>query len=306
MGQMSPDSFRVAIQFFRRALDVDATYARSYAGLARCYATSGHLSFMPPKEAFTLAKAAAKKALEFDQNLPDAHIAMGLVFLWYEWQWKSAEEEFRAAMRLSPNDADAHLYFGVYYILQEMPDEAIREARRALDLDPLSPRVSAMLAWVLCFAGQVDAAVEQIHRTLELDPESMAAKALLAETHLLKGRFKEAVKIFQPWPWAKAHLGMAYALDGDHDSARQILTEIKAPTQAAYQSRYDIGMLALVLGNVEEGFDFLEKSFAERDPKLVFVRSTVDVTPELQVFREHPRYHRLLERLGYGDGLGVS
>ncbi len=102
MGQVSPDSFRNAIQFFRRALDVDATYARSYAGLGLCYATSGHMSFMPPREAFTLAKAAATKAIEFDPKLADAHIAMGMVSLWYEWRWENAEKELRSATMLSP------------------------------------------------------------------------------------------------------------------------------------------------------------------------------------------------------------
>jgi TolB-like protein/Tfp pilus assembly protein PilF len=299
MGQISPDSYRAAIQLFRRALDLDATYSRSYAGLALCYATSGHLSFMPPKEAFTLAKAAAAKALEFQETLPDAHLAMALVYLWYEWRWDATEQELRTAAILSPNDPYVHLFQGVYWIIQGQVERAIREARRAMDLDPLSPQVSAMLGWVLCFAGQTDEAVEQLQRTLNLDPGYLVAKALLGETHLLKGNFDEAISIFEPWPWAKSHLATARALSGDTETAHKILAEIKSPSQAGYQSRYDIGMLCLALDLVEEGFDNLDKSFEERDPKLVFVRAVVSVTPHLEPVRQHPRYLRLLEKIGY-------
>jgi tetratricopeptide (TPR) repeat protein len=158
-----------------------------------------------------------------------------------------------------------------------------------------------MLGWVLCFAGQTDEAIAELHRTLELDPGYIVAQALLAETHLLKNNFEEAIKIFKPWPWAKSHLATTYALSGDTEAARNILEEIRTPNQARYQSRYDIGMLCLVLNEVENGFDSLEQSFAERDPKLIFIRPVFEVTPHLQSLRQHPRYLQLLDKLGYGS-----
>ncbi len=299
MGHISPEGFRSAIQLFRRALDLDATYARSYAGLGLCYAMSGHLSFMPPKEAFTLAKAAAAKALEFQETLSDAHLAMALVYLWYEWRWDEAERELRSAATLSPNDPDAHLLQSIYWIIQGQWERAVREARRAMDLDPLSPRVSAMVGWVLCFAGQIDEGAAQLQRTLDLDPGYIVAQALLGEIHLLKGNFEKAIEIFEPWPWAKSHLATARALSGDTETAHKMLAEIKAPAQAGYQSHYDIGMLCLALDLLEEGFDNLDESFDERDPKLVFLRPVVEVTPHLQFLRQHPRYLRLVEKIGY-------
>ncbi len=301
MGQVSPDSFRNAIQFFRRALDVDATYARSYAGLGLCYATSGHMSFMPPREAFTLAKAAATKAIEFDPKLADAHIAMGMVSLWYEWRWENAEKELRSATMLSPNDPDAHLYLAVYHIVAGQPDRAIAEGRRAVELDPLSTRVSVMMGWVLCFAGKTAEAIDQLRRTLELDPGYIVAKMILGEAELLKGNHKTAIEIFEPWPWAKAHLGIAYAVGGDMAAAEKILEEIKKPSMAAYQSAYEIGALCVAVGRLDEGFDYLDQSYAERDPKLVFVRAVFDITPHLQNYRQHPRYRQLLQKMGYGS-----
>lgn len=299
MGQISPESYRSAIQLFRRSLDHDTTYARSYAGLALCYATSGHLSFMQPKEAFTLAKAAGAKALEFQETLPDAHLAMAMVYLWYEWRWDAVEQELRTAATLAPNDPYVHLFQGIYWITQGQRERAIREARRAMDLDPLSPQVSAMLGFVLCFAGQTDEATEQLQRTLNLDPGYLVAKVLLGEAHLLKGNFEEAIKSFEPWPWAKSNLGTAYALSGDTESALKLLAEIKAPSQNGYQSRYDVGMLCLALNLVEEGFDNLDQAFEQRDPKLVFLRPVVEATPHLQPLSQHPRYLRVLEKIGY-------
>jgi tetratricopeptide (TPR) repeat protein len=254
---------------------------------------------MPPKEAFTLAKAAATKALEFQETLPDAHLAMALVYLWYEWRWDMAEQELRTAATLSPNDAYVHLFQGIYWVIQGHRERAIREARRALDLDPLSPQVSAMLGFVLCMTGHPDEAVEQLQRTLSLDPGYLIAQALLGETHVLKGNYQEAIRIYEAWPWAKSYLATAYGLSGDTETALKILAEIQAPSQAGYQSRYDIGMLCLALQRLEEGFDNLDRSLEERDPKLAFLRTVVDVTPHLQPVRQHPRYLRMLEKIGY-------
>jgi len=301
MGQVSPDSFRNAIQFFRRALDVDATYARSYAGLGLCYATSGHMSFMPAKEAFTLAKAAATKAIEFDPKLSDAHIAMGMVSLWYEWRWENAETELRTATALSPNDPDAHLYLAVYYIVTGQPEKAVAEGRRAMTLDPLSTRVSVMMGWILCFAGKTDESAEQLRRSLELDPGYIVAKMLLGETELIKGNYKQAIELFGPWPWAKGHLGMSYAMEGNLEAAEKVLAEMKVPTTPSYQSAYEIGLLCLVLDRADEGFDYLDQSYSEHDPKLVFVRAVFDITPHLKDYRQHPRYRQLLQKMGYGS-----
>ncbi len=124
---------------------------------------------------------------------------------------------------------------------------------------------------------------------------------ILGEAELLKGNYKTAIEIFEPWPWAKAHLGIAYAVGGDTAAAEKILEEIKKPSMAAYQSAYEIGALCVALGRLDEGFDYLDQSYAERDPKLVFVRAVFDITPHLQNYRQHPRYRQLLQKMGYGS-----
>ncbi len=297
MGQTTPDGYRNAIQYFRRALDVDPTYARSYAGLGLCYATSGHMSFMPPQEAFTLAKAAASKAIEFDAKLSEAHLAMGMVYLWYEWKWDAVDEELSTAAALAPNDPGVHICQSVYNIIRQQPQSAVREMKRALELDPLSTRVSAMYGWALCFAGKTNEAVDQLHRTLDMDPEYLVAKLLLGEAHLLRGNYQEAIKIFEPLSWAKVYIGIAHAMDGNTMMAIKILNEIKGPSALGYQSPYDIGMLSLAVNHIDEGFDFLEQAWAKRDPKLVFLRPEFEVTPFWQPFREQPRYQELVQKL---------
>ena len=305
MGQTTPDGYRNAIQYFRRALDVDATYARSYAGLGLCYATAGHLAFMPPAEAFTLAKAAASKAIGFDPNLSEAHVAMGMVYLWYEWNWDAVNDELNAAAALAPNDPNVHVCQSVYNIICQRPQQAVNGMRRALDLDPLSSSVSAMYGWALCFAGKTDEGATQLNRTLNMDPDYIGAKALLGEANLLKGNYQEAIKIFEAMPWAKAYMGIAYAMDGNAEMAQKILDELKAQVPLGYQSPYDIGILSLALNRLDEGFNLLEQAWDKRDPKLVFLRPEFEVTPLLRPFRDDPRYQRLVHKL-YAGGVRVA
>ena len=186
-------------------------------------------------------------------------------------------------------------------------DAVSRSVAVVTELDPLSTRVSAMYGWALCFAGKTNEAEVQLHRTLDMDPEYMVAKALLGETYILSGNYEEAIKIFEPLPWAKAYMGMAYALDGNTVMAEKILDEIKGPSPFGYQSPYDIGILSLAVNRMDEGFDMLEEAWDKRDPKLVFLRPEFEVTPGLRPLRELPRYQQLVDKLYLShDGARVS
>jgi serine/threonine protein kinase/Tfp pilus assembly protein PilF len=293
----TPEGIQQSIRYFRKALDLDPTYARSYSGMATCYAWAGHSSFIPPKTAFSLSNASAKKALEFDPELAEAHASMALVSLFYDWNWERAEQGFRRAIALNANLAEAHVMYSKLLTREFRFDEAIREAQQGLDLDPLSPSVSTNLAWALCFAGRYDDAIEQIHRTLQLNPDYLPARPLLAQVYLLKERYAEAIAILERWTSATAHLGAAYALGGNYEAAHKVLKEITHPGQSVHRSSFDIGLLCLYLDDSDDGFRWLEKACDERDNKLIFLGNAVHLTPQLRKFQADPRYLEILSRI---------
>ena len=266
----TPDGFQQGWKFFRQALDLDPTYARGYAGLAMTYARAGNFGYLPGSDAFSQAKAAAHKALEFDPNLAEAHAAAALVAFYYEWNWPAAERSFLEALRLNESYADAHQYYSLFLASQLRHDAALLQARRALELNPLSPAAGANVALVLTMAGRYDEALEDIEKLRYLHPEFLPGHVMLASTLLYVGRYDEAIGLLKQWSWTRAHLGWAHALAGRRDEARAIFAELVA---ANYRGTFDLTILAFLLGDVDEGARWLERAIAQRDNKLFGLRA---------------------------------
>lgn len=190
--RLTPPAFQQAWRYFQKALEIDPTYARTYAAMAMTYARAGTYGFLP--DAFPRAQAAAHKALELDPDLAEAHTAMGLVAMYFEWDWAMADRCFRRALELNPNYADAHMFYSICLtFVLDRPDEGLREARQAVELDPLSTLAGSNLAWVLVFVGRGEEALEQINRTLVVDPDYLPAKAMLATVYGISVVTKRAI-----------------------------------------------------------------------------------------------------------------
>src|SRR5882724_6574690 len=170
--------FKKAIDYFQQAIEIDPTYALAYAGLADTYYRLSNI-YSPTREAMPKARAAALKALEIDETLSEAHSSLGLIKMFYEWDWPGAQEEFARAIEINPNNALAHQRFGLYFDLLGRADEAIRELRIALEIDPLSLQISQSLALAFLLAHDYQRALEEIHRTLEMDGNYHPAVYLL-------------------------------------------------------------------------------------------------------------------------------
>ncbi len=298
---LSEDSGRKAMDEFNRAISLDPTYAPAYAGLADTYSLAGLVYSLPPREAFPRAEAAAKKALELDEELADAHAALGYIELVYDLDWAASDREFQRALSLNPNAAVAYECVAVRLAALGRRDEAIAAIRRALDCDPLSPELNAVLGWILYFARKYDQAIKQLETTLELNPEFGTARIFLGQAYEQTGQYDLAIAQFQKMktdsqgsPTALAALAHTYAVAGRAEAARKTLEETKALSRRTPLPPSFLVPVYAGLGQKAEAFVNLEKAFAERDSFLIYV----NVDPRYDTLHSDPRFQDLVRRLG--------
>ena len=171
--------FQQAIKCFEQAVHVDPTYARAYAGLADSYALLGGYSGYPQKQFMLKARAAALQALQLDNNLAEAHVSLALIAQNYDWDWKTAEQEYRQAIRLDPNYATAHHWFAEFLSYQGRFDESFEEIERARLLDPLSLIIATDKGAIFYYSRQYDRAIAQLQSVLDMDPNFQRARMVI-------------------------------------------------------------------------------------------------------------------------------
>jgi DNA-binding SARP family transcriptional activator len=293
------ESLRKAIGYFKDAIEKDAAYALAYSGLADCYNLLSLYSVMPPKEAMPMAKAAAKKAIEIDESLAEAHTSLALTYLYYDWNWEAAEREFQCAIELNPNYATAHHWYHEYLIARGRFDEQMAEILHAEELDPVSLIINTDVGWGLYYARQYDQAIEQLRRTLELDPNFAVAHLMLGLTHAQKNRLDEALASIQksielsvndPFTLAIGALGYVCAIAGKKAEALSAIDRMKQLSASDYCQ-------ALVLAGLRDrngAIERLESAFEQRYDRLIYL----DVEPIFDDLKSHPRFQGLIRRIG--------
>ncbi|MDE3137578.1 MAG: protein kinase [Acidobacteriota bacterium] len=303
MNKWSPAAAKQAIEFFEKAIESDPNYSPSHAGLATCYGKAAMIGFLRGKEAIEAApkaRAAAERALELNPNLPEAHVGKGVVALAFDWDFRTAESSLERALELNPNHADAQTLLGWPLAFQCRFDEARSYAERAVELNPLDPTALTHLAWVILFGGGPEDSVEQkLQQALEIDPNFPMAKNTLSALYMLRGETEKGLELArQGGTWERATLGVSYAMTGNREEAQKILEEITRPDQAGRHSPFDIARLYLALGDVDRGFEMLEKAYEGHDNHLLFVEPVFRYWPLLRPHRENPRYIEILHKMG--------
>jgi serine/threonine protein kinase/tetratricopeptide (TPR) repeat protein len=288
--------FKKAIEYLQQAIAKDPKYALAYAGLADSYLFLG--SFWV--EAISEAKAAALKAIELDPTLAEAHVALGHIKLWLDWDWPAAELEFKQGIALNPGSALAHNQYGMYLAAMERPDEAIAEVKRAQDLDSLSPIINTDLGWCLLYAGRGREAVDQFRKTLELDPNYVSAHwglgASYTQQHLYGdaiAELKKAVVLSEGSPVLMGHLGFAYGLNGTRAETTKTLSELTALAQREYVPSSAVALVHAGMGDKAQAIEWLERAYQEHDFSLVFL----EVAPWFENLRGETRFQELLRRM---------
>jgi DNA-binding SARP family transcriptional activator len=292
-----------SIEYFRRAIDADPRYALAYAGLSNSYAKLGDvgLTAIPPKEAFSNARAAALRALELDDSLAEAHTSLAHVHM-HAYEWQSAGGEFRRAIELNPNYATARHWHAYYLMMFGRTDEALAEIARALELDPLSLPINTDFGELLYFARRYDRAVEQFRKTLEMDAHYYQAHLVLARVYEQEGLFEESVAEFHratelsgEGTDALASLGHALAASGKKKEARDVLGRLTELSRSRYVSPYELALIHLGLGERDEAFERLYKAYEEYAEWGIYMA----VDPRLDPLRPDPRFTELVRRVGF-------
>jgi TolB-like protein/DNA-binding winged helix-turn-helix (wHTH) protein/Flp pilus assembly protein TadD len=300
-NKRTADGLTTAVDHFKHAIEKDPNYAQAYSGLADAYALLGDWQYalMTPREALPRAKAAAIKALELDDTLGEAHTSLAFCLDGFDWDFESAEREFRRAIELNPGYATGHHWYAWHLSLLGRNGEAIAEMRRAEDLDPLSLIINADLAELLLIAHFYDDSIQQSRKTIELDPNFGLAHNQLAQAYLQRqmndeaiAELQKAIQLSGGSPPCRANLARAYAASGRRAEAVQILSDLKGRSEPGYSHASEIAMIYAALGDRDQAMTWLERGFEER------VNPGVLLRPGFDPLRPDPRFQGLVRRLG--------
>ncbi len=302
-NKRSEDGFRKGLEYFQQAIAKDPTYALAYAGLADCYALLGAVGYAgaETKEVMAKAKAAARKALEIDDTVAEAHASLAFITFRFDWNWPEAEREFRRAIELNPNYPTAHQWYAMDLGIMGRTEEALAEIRRAQELDPLSLTINAGVARLLKSAGQQDKAIEQIRKTLEMDPNFIQAYFDLGLIYTESGMYQQAIAEFEKGgtlsggnPQIKSGLGLAYGLSGRRADALRILDQLNEQSERGYVSPFSIAVVYAGLGEKDRTLAWLEKAYEVRANEMVYIKTELI----FDNLRSDPRFQDLLRRIG--------
>jgi TolB-like protein/DNA-binding winged helix-turn-helix (wHTH) protein/Flp pilus assembly protein TadD len=291
---------QTSINYFNEALKKDPNYALAYSGLAFAFSVIGINGPLPAREAMSRSREAAQRALELDDNLAEAHIALGAVKVFYEWDWPGAEREFKRALELNPNYADAHNLYGYYLQAMGKGDAAVLEMKRAKELAPewRVPNNDYLLA--LFSARRYDEAIEQSRQVTKLDQSNYFAYTILGQSLAQQGRYEEAaaeheravsLPAQQPTSRALTELGYFYAVTGKKGEALKIIERLKE--KAEPKMPFDVAEVYAGLGDKDQAFAWLDRSVKER---FAFTWKVV-IMPQFDGLRSDPRYGALLRRM---------
>ncbi len=291
-----------SITYFQKAIEIDPTYALAYAGLSDAYRSLALAGEMDPNETLPKSKAAANKAIEIDNDLAEAHTALGVSLFWYDWNWSGAEDQYKRAIELNPNSSVAHLFYSHLLSNIGRHDEALTEVKRARELDPLSAFVSALEGQFLLHAGRTDEALDRLRQASELDPNFYFPHQFAASAYIERGMYGEAAtearraKELAPNQTVSRSFG-AYALAklGKRDEAQAMLGELLKLSTEGFVPPSHIALIYHGLGETDQALSWLEKGYEQRDPKMAFLK----VEPKWNTLRAHPRFQELMKKMGF-------
>jgi len=290
-----------SIEYYEESIKLDPNYAPTYAHMADAYFFLGFFGWLPPREAWGKLKDAATLAVQKDDQFAEGHSALALGKLHYDWDFKGAEEEFKRALELNPNDADTHHQYAHYLMAMGRIAESEAETQRGVELDPVGDNLNSCLCWHSFAARDYERSLRLANKFLDSQPNNFWERTILGWTYEQKNmaeeaipEFKKAVDSTNGAPFFVAALGHGYALAGRKGEAQQVLKDLSEKSKKTYVSPFDVALIYTALGEKDTAFDWLDKAIDERSTFLVYSKWE----PRLDPLRSDPRFKNLLHRVG--------
>jgi serine/threonine protein kinase/TolB-like protein len=304
-NQGTEEGARKSIEYFRQAVERDPNYALAYSGLADAYDVAAGFSWLPPREAIPKAEVAARKALEIDDHVAEAHAALGFASFSYDWDWPAAEQHFQRELAINPSgrawcpcEALGH---SMYLSALGRTDDAVRVVNRALEFDPFNLVINFALAKSLYMGRRYDESIQQSKKILEMEPHFPLAHWQLGVAYAEKRMYREAVEELEQdkalthgHPMPLSYLGNILARSGQRSRALQTLEEMQTVSKQRYATALGFARVYAGLGDKEQAFAWLEKAYEERSTGLYLL----NVDPSWDSLRSDPRFNDLLRRIG--------
>jgi len=297
-NRRTEQGFESAIREFQSAIDKQPAYAQAYTGLADSYLLSASYGWVSPKVFMPKARAAALRAIELNEGLAEAHTSLAAIAQNYDWDWATAEKEYRRAIELNPNYATAHHWYAECLALQGRFDESFAEIGKARELDPLSLIIAADYGAFLYFSRQYGPAIQQFHTVLEMDPDFPRAQ-MITYAYVEEGRFPEALQIVDRWKsgrgagWGWPMSAYVYGRWGKQHEAEQAFQETLKLSRRARLEPSNYMLLNIGLGKKKEALDWLEKAYDERTSNM----NAIKVDPVYDPLRNEPRFHAVMKQI---------
>ncbi|HKZ78845.1 MAG TPA: hypothetical protein VJ124_11125 [Pyrinomonadaceae bacterium] len=300
------EGWKRAIEFFEKAIEKQPDYAPAYAGMAASRGCLWFFGLLPAEQTIPQSKTAAIRALKIDENLADAHLSLGIITFFYDWEWEKAEQQFKQSIALNPNSAEALSYYAMFLGFEERFDEAISRGKRSLEIDPLSPLINMNVGWTYFSAGLLDEALDQAGKIMEIEPDFFGAYWLKGAIYLSEGEYEEAVKELKKAVSLGGHqivladLGSAYGLVGKKEEAAFILDQLLEMRRREYVPAICIARVYCRIGENDKAIEWLEKAFAERNGEMVFLKGEIAGAADgdsLNSLGNDPRVIDLLQKM---------
>lgn len=300
-NKWTDEGFRKAEDYFRRALDRDPTFAPAYAGIADILVSPPYMGFVSPRNVFPKAKAAIQQSLALNDSVPLTWFIAGIASMVYDWDMQAAENAFRRAIDVGPGDARGYSGLGYTLGLQGRMQEAEEQARRAIELEPLTPIWTANAGLLYRWMRDHDAAAAELCKSLDVDPHFLLNRLELGRVHVAAGNIDEGIHEFRrsardsnDHPFALGHLGYGLALAGNAVEAQACLQKLHEAAQQRYVPASASALIYLGLGDKDRTFECLERAVDDREARMSHLR----VDPTYDPLRADRRFDALLGRVG--------
>ena len=300
-NRMTRKDIETAIKYYQKALDRLPDFADAYAAISAAHTVQSMLGYTSGKKSWEYARQAALQALNLDRKQVDAHMTLGLVKLYQDWDWQGAQKEFQIAHQLNPQNVTVHTFLALYNLVLGKMETALQEARLALELDPISPRTNITLAVHLIRADKLEEAKEQIAKIMELVPDHPFAHYLLGQIFVLQNNFEEAITHYKAsleqsgeTGLLLAALGWAYGRAGKKEEALSYLRALEQRTRKESQSPVLFTRIYAALNDFDRAFEYLEKAYREHDPSLINIKTEESI----RSLHRHRRFEEILVKMG--------